>query len=98
MKAGDVNELNCMAEENTPSGRNDNFSKIVKTWQIDNLIGKLMLIIETMGLQSGQEKSVKSLMKQEIWKEFNEGIYISGVMQDENYIANDKEGFVNLTQ
>lgn len=86
-------------DDTTPlPGRNDNFSKIIKTWQVDNLIGKLMLIVETMGLNDRQEKSAKSLMKQEIWKEFNEGIYISGAMQEENYKANEKEGFANLTQ
>jgi hypothetical protein len=83
--------------DDTP-GRNDNFSKIIKTWQVDNLIGKIMLIVETMGLEKRQEESAKSLIKQEIWKEFNEGIYISGAMQEANYKANEKEGFVNLTQ
>lgn len=79
-------------------GRNDNFSKIIRTWQVESFIGKLMLIVETMGLNDKQEKSAKSLMKQEIWTEFNKGIYISAAMQDENYKANEKEGYVNLTQ
>lgn len=87
-----------MDDNKTLPGRNDNFSKIIKTWQVENLIGKLMLIVETIGLNDKQEKSVKSLMKQEIWKEFNAGIYISSAMQDENYTANEKEGYVNLTQ
>lgn len=62
----------------------ENFSKIVKKWQVNNLIGKLMLIIEGMGLQKGQEEAVKSLIKQEIWKEINEGIYISPEVQKIN--------------
>lgn len=79
-------------------GQDHNFSKIIKTWQVNSLIGKLMLMVETMGLQESQEKSFKSLLKQEIWMAFNDGIYISKVMQEENYKANEKEGFVNLTQ
>lgn len=43
-----------------------------------------MLIIEGMGLQKGQEEAVKSLIKQEIWKEINEGIYISPEVQKIN--------------
>lgn len=85
-------------EDLVPAGQDGNFSKIVKTWQVNTLIGKLMLIIETMGLEEKQEKSVKSLMKQEIWKEFNEGIYISPEVQEVNFKANEKEGFVNLTR
>ena len=81
-----------------PEGQDVNFSKIVKTWQINSLIGKLMLIVETMGLQEGQERSFKSLLKQEIWKEFNEGIYISKEVQEINFKKNEKDGYLNLTK
>jgi len=81
-----------------PSGRNDNFAKIIRTWQVDNLIGKIMLTVETMGLQVNQEKSAKSLIKQAIWSEFNEGLYISGEMIEAVYKDNEKNGFKNLTQ
>jgi len=83
--------------ETNPS-QDINFSKIVKTWQVNVLIGKLMLIVETMGLQEGQEKSFKSLLKQEIWKEFNEGIYISDEVQEINFKKNEKDGYFNLTK
>lgn len=85
-------------EEPTPSGRNDNFSKVIRTWQVENLIGKIMLTIETMGLQPNQEKSAKSLIKQAIWNEFNEGVYISGAMIEAAYKDNEKHGFANITQ
>lgn len=77
---------------------NDNFSKIVKTWQINVLVGKVMLLIEaSMGL-SAQSDALKSLIKQEIWREFNSGIYISKEMCEENFKANEKEGIQNITQ
>jgi hypothetical protein len=77
---------------------NDNFSKIVKTWQIEQLVGKIMLIVETMGLELNQEQSAKSLIKQSIWVEFNEGIYISPEVQQINAKKNEKDGIYNLTQ
>ena len=75
-----------------------NFSKIVKTWQVENLVGKVMLIVETMGLQEHQEESAKSLIKQAIWSEFNAGIYISPEVQEINAKKNEKDGIYNLTQ
>lgn len=57
--------------------QNDNQSKIVRRWQMENLIGRVMLIVETMGLEKGQEESAKSLIKQIVWTEFNESYDIS---------------------
>lgn len=78
--------------------KDGNFSKIVKTWQVEALVGKVMLIVETMGLEKQQEESAKSLIKQSIWSEFNEGIFISKEMQKSVYDDNEKNGFVNQTQ
>lgn len=74
-----------------------NFTKMMKTWQIENLVGKIMLIIETIGLQKNQEESAKSLIKQSIWTEFNEGIFISKDMCEKAIKENEKEGFQNLS-
>ena len=71
---------------------------MVKTWQIENLVGKIMLIVETMGLQKNQEESAKSLIKQSIWVEFNEGIYISPEMVEKAVADNEKSGYINITQ
>lgn len=35
------------------------------------LVGRLLTIIEAIGLPEGQEKSLKSLVEQEIWEGFN---------------------------
>ena len=78
--------------------KNENFTKMVKTWQIENLVGKIMLIVETMGLQKNQEESAKSLIKQSIWVEFNEGIYISPEMVEKAVADNEKSGYINITQ
>lgn len=87
--------------EETPKGTiqsGANFSKIVKTWQVENLVGKIMLIVETMGLNESQEASAKSLIKQSIWSEFNEGIYIGHKAEMFNHDENAKDGIVNIVQ
>lgn len=35
--------------------------------QISNLIGKLLTLVETLGLQDKQENSFKDIMKQAVW-------------------------------
>lgn len=75
-----------------------NFTKMVKTWQVENLIGKVMLVIESLGLNENQLEASKSLIKQFIWSEFNEGIYISPEMQEKAVQENEKLGFANITQ
>jgi hypothetical protein len=82
----------------TPSGENLNFAKIVRTWQVQQLIGKIMLIVETIGLGEAQETSAKSLIKQSIWNEFNEGMYISREMIEKVDAENLKAGYKNLSQ
>ena len=76
---------------------NENFTKMVKTWQVENLVGKVMLVIEALGLNENQLEATKSLIKQFIWSEFNEGIYISDKMQKLAVEENAKEGFANIT-
>lgn len=75
-----------------------NFGKIVRTWQVNNLIGKIMLIIETMGLNENQLEASKSIIKQSIWSEFNEGVYISDKISELNQKENEKEGYYNITK
>lgn len=75
-----------------------NFAKIVRTWQIENLVGKVMLVVESFGLNENQLEAGKSLIKQFIWSEFNEGIFISDKMQEENQKALAAEGLMNITQ
>lgn len=86
----------CM--ELSETGRDVNFAKIIRTWQIDSLIGKVMLIVETMGLEKKQEESAKSLIKQSVWTEFNEGMYISHPMIEKVDAENLKNGYKNMTQ
>lgn len=78
--------------------KDDNFAKVLRTWQVENLVGKVMLIVETMGLEKTQEESAKSLIKQSIWSEFNEGMFISKKQIDIADKENQKEGFINRTQ
>ncbi len=82
-------EMKCMDK---------NFSKIVKTWQVENLVGKVMLVIESLGLNESQLEASKSLIKQFIWSEFNEGIFISPEIEKLNTEKNEKDGLYNVTQ
>lgn len=56
-----------------------------------------MLVVETMGLNEIQLEASKSLIKQMIWTEYNEGIYISDRMSEETAKENESNGFVNQT-
>lgn len=76
----------------------ENFAKIIRTWQIENLIGRVMLIIETMGLNESQLNASKSLIKQMIWQQFNDGMFISKEKIEEAVKENEKKGFSNLSQ
>lgn len=79
------------------SSSNMNFAKIVKIWQVENLVGKVMLVVESLGLNENQLEASKSLIKQFIWLEFNEGIYISPEIEEANAKANEKAGVYNIT-
>lgn len=78
--------------------KNENFAKIVKTWQVDNLVGKIMLVVESFGLNENQLEAGKSLIKQFIWTEFNEGIYLTPEGEKANADEMEKQGLINITQ
>lgn len=78
--------------------KNENFAKIVKTWQVENLVGKVMLVVESLGLNENQLEASKSLIKQFIWSEFNEGIYITPEAEEFNQKDLEKQGVRNVTQ
>lgn len=80
------------------SHRDANFAKIVRTWQVENLIGKIMLLVESMGLTESQLEASKSLIKQFIWTEFNSSIYLTEEGEKANERELDKQGLSNLTQ
>jgi hypothetical protein len=47
---------------------------------IDNLVGRMLTLVESLGLKDTQEKAVKDLVRQEIWRPFNSQfiVHISG--------------------
>lgn len=77
---------------------NANFAKIVRTWQVENLVGKVMLVVESLGLNESQLEASKSLIKQFIWTEFNEGIWLTPEGEKANQEELEKQGVVNVTQ
>jgi len=44
---------------------------VITNDQVNNLIGRLLTLIETLGLKDKQEKSFKDILKQEIWSTVN---------------------------
>ena len=41
---------------------------LLKNWNIQNLEGRLLTIIESLGLRESQEGAVKNIIQQEMWK------------------------------
>lgn len=75
----------------------DNFPKILRNWQIENVVGKVMLVVESLGLNENQLEASKSLIKQFIWFEFNEGIWLTPEGEEANRKELEKQGVVNVT-
>ena len=59
----------------------------VRNWNIGSLEGKLLTLIETIGLTEKQENAVKSLARTEIWSWRNE---LSSVPKDVEDFWNKK--------
>lgn len=43
------------------------YSYLVDAHMVDRLIGRVLTLIETLGLKDVQEKAIKDLVKQEVW-------------------------------
>lgn len=76
----------------------ENFAKIVRIWQVENLVGKVMLVVESFGLNENQLEAGKSLIKQFIWSEFNQGIVLLKEGEESNQKELDKQGLQNIAQ
>ena len=50
---------------------------IVEQWKIGNLVGKLLTIVESLGLKDTQEKALKDILRNEIHDMFTLCSYIS---------------------
>lgn len=75
-----------------------NFAKIVRTWQVESLVGRVMLVVESLGLNENQLEASKSLIKQFIWSEFNDGIWLTPEGDSANQGELEKQGVLNVTQ
>ena len=59
---------------------------IVQDGMPDYIVGRILTFIETLGLRESQEKSLKDLIRQDIWAQFREGFganYINPSLNDE---------------
>jgi hypothetical protein len=62
---------------NEPEGSggyySDNFVRVVREWEIRSHLGRVLTIIDSLGLSDKQEKAIKDLIKVSTWKDFWNG-------------------------
>lgn len=66
----------------------------------DNLVGKLLTIVEALGLKDTQEKSVKDIVRNTIDLVFQDAVYISSKRHSEikeEYFKQKEESIKNRT-
>lgn len=51
---------------------------VVGEYAMQNLQGRLLTFIESLGLREGQEKAVKDIIYQHVWKTIEGCLWISG--------------------
>lgn len=59
---------------------------VVQEESPNHLIGRLLTLVETCGLKETQEKSLKDLIRQEVWSQFTSergAVYINNSLNDE---------------
>lgn len=76
-----------MKKENLLEGAStpDNVIYVIRSWAIQNLEGKLLTLIETLGLRETQEKAVKDMIRPLIWGT------ITDADQSKKFILNYKD-------
>ncbi len=55
------------------SGEWSNKPAIFRQWLFPQLEGRLLTLVETLGFDEKREQAVKSLIRQEVWKFWDEG-------------------------
>lgn len=61
--------------------------------RFNNCIGKLLTLVEVLGLEQEREQAFKSLVRQEIWNLFEHPMYI-----EEKKIGDEKGLFRGMTE
>ena len=63
-----------MQIEVTSANNNKSFGHgyVVPQHVLDRITGRVLTLVEGMGLKDGQERAIKDLIKQEIWAPFNQ--------------------------
>lgn len=64
-----------MYDEPMPTGGfySDNFVRVVREWEVRSHLGRILTIIDSLGLPDKQEKAIKDLIKVSTWKDFWNG-------------------------
>ena len=51
---------------------------VVFDYVVSSVEGRLLTFIEAMGLPQSQEKAAKDIVRQELWKVYQDSVYITG--------------------
>lgn len=78
------NNKNATVGPNTPQPYYES-GYILDNYHIEHLTGRLLTLIEALGLRESQEKSLKDLVKQEVWKLTDGCFIIPGSARQELY-------------
>lgn len=60
----------------------ENSPLYIRFWAFKNLEGRLLTLVESMGLGDKQEEAVKGYMRREVWDTINQGYVMSKEAQD----------------
>lgn len=80
------------------NGALDNNGYVIHDWSVGTLEGRLLTMVESWGLKDSQEKAIKDLVRQEVWKILEPCFVIAGTdLQNlvEKY-AKDKSNGTNV--
>ncbi len=58
-----------MSEELSGDYQSNNDARVMREWEIRSYLGKILTIVESMGVSEKQEKAVKDLIKTTTWGE-----------------------------
>lgn len=72
--------------------------RVVGDWVPDDIVGKVLTLIEAVGLPQKQEEALKGLLRQAIRGAFYDGVYISSERHTalrEEWLKESKNEFAN---
>ena len=67
----------------TPLSEMQNLPIMIRQWAFSNFEGKLLTLMESMGLPEKQENAIKSYLRQELWEFVRSGMIVPDEFDNE---------------